>query len=388
MVIKIVIGSNFGDEGKGLMTDYFCHQAALRGDSCLVVLHNGGSQRGHTVELPYGERHVFHHFGSGTMVSSHTYCTKDFILNPMSFRSEWEKLYKLGITPRIYIHPLCRITTPFDMMINQIIEESRNLNRHGSCGMGIYETLIRDICNYPAIQWSHSNVDEIRQYLVEIRDKYLYQRIQDMTDNLVPREWLSIIQNPSLIEHFLQDLLFMFNHTTFSDESILCKYQTLVFENGQGLLLDQNNKEYFPHLTPSNTGIKNPFEIIKKYLPDYKTKDIEVCYVTRSYLTRHGAGRLDFECTQQDLGLYMDDKTNIPNFHQGSLRYAPLNVVELAHRIAQDIQPYDMSDYKISLSVTHMNERDITDDILGIRDRFDCIYISSGMDRNFVDELK
>ena len=62
MVVKIVIGANFGDEGKGLMTDYFCHQSALRGEKCLVVLHNGGAQRGETVVTPAGNRDVFPHF--------------------------------------------------------------------------------------------------------------------------------------------------------------------------------------------------------------------------------------------------------------------------------------------------------------------------------------
>lgn len=59
--VKVVIGSNFGDEGKGLMTDYFCAEASKRNESCIVALCNGGAQRGHTVVTPDGIRHVFHH---------------------------------------------------------------------------------------------------------------------------------------------------------------------------------------------------------------------------------------------------------------------------------------------------------------------------------------
>lgn len=70
---KIVIGANFGDEGKGLMTDYFANEAKKQGKSCLVVCHNGGSQRGHTVVSPSGIRHVFHHFGSGSFEGADTY---------------------------------------------------------------------------------------------------------------------------------------------------------------------------------------------------------------------------------------------------------------------------------------------------------------------------
>ena len=88
--VKVVIGANFGDEGKGLMTDYF----ASKEDNAIVVLHNGGAQRGHTVITPEGYRHVFRHFGSGAYVGAATYITKEFIVNPILFRQEYEKLAK------------------------------------------------------------------------------------------------------------------------------------------------------------------------------------------------------------------------------------------------------------------------------------------------------
>ena len=47
--VKVVIGANFGDEGKGLMTDYFSYEAKKNKKSCIVVCHNGGAQKGHTV---------------------------------------------------------------------------------------------------------------------------------------------------------------------------------------------------------------------------------------------------------------------------------------------------------------------------------------------------
>ena len=68
--IKIVIGANYGDEGKGLMTDFFAADAAGKGMRSLVICSNGGSQRGHTVITPEGIRHVFHHFGSGSFAGA------------------------------------------------------------------------------------------------------------------------------------------------------------------------------------------------------------------------------------------------------------------------------------------------------------------------------
>ena len=76
--IKIVIGANFGDEGKGLMTDYFSQKP-----NSIVVCSNGGAQRGHTVTTSDGIRHVFHHFGSGTFNHASTYLSEDFIVNPI-----------------------------------------------------------------------------------------------------------------------------------------------------------------------------------------------------------------------------------------------------------------------------------------------------------------
>ena len=59
MKIIAIIGKSFGDEGKGLTTDYYARQAQQEGKPCLAVRHNGGAQAGHTVELPH-RRFVFH----------------------------------------------------------------------------------------------------------------------------------------------------------------------------------------------------------------------------------------------------------------------------------------------------------------------------------------
>ncbi len=53
-MIAAVIGSQYGDEGKGLVTDYLARPETL------VVRYNGGAQAGHTVTGPSGRRHEFH----------------------------------------------------------------------------------------------------------------------------------------------------------------------------------------------------------------------------------------------------------------------------------------------------------------------------------------
>ena len=382
MVIKVVIGANFGDEGKGLMTDYFCHQSTLRGEKTLVVLHNGGAQRGHTVVTPDGNRHVFHHFGSGTLVGADTYLSEEFVLNPMIFRQEWEELESMKAIPKVYVNHTCRVTTPFDMILNQIIEESRDNARHGSCGMGIHETMIRDVCNYPIEMWFDSSDEAKRYYLKEIRN-YLSERLLDFGINKIPDNWKEIVNSDLLIENFISELNFMGRNISIRFDRFIEYYDCVVFENGQGLLLDQNNTAYYPHLTPSNTGIKNSLKIIA----EMRCKpDIEVCYVTRTYLTRHGAGRLDGECDKQEINPDMQDLTNVPNPHQGTLRYAKLIEKSLEERILKDFEPARKYGAKLSLAITHENEYDYVFSNT-FKKNFDYIYYSDGETRESVGRI-
>ena len=382
MVIKVVIGANFGDEGKGLMTDYFCHQSTPRGEKTLVVLHNGGAQRGHTVVTPDRNRHVFHHFGSGTLVGADTYLSEEFVLNPMIFRQEWGELESMKAIPKVYVNHTCRVTTPFDMILNQIIEESRDNARHGSCGMGIHETMIRDVCNYPIEMWFDSSDEAKRYYLKEIRN-YLSERLLDFGINKIPDNWKEIVNSDLLIENFISELNFMGRNISIRFDRFIEYYDCVAFENGQGLLLDQNNTAHYPHLTPSNTGIKNSLKIIA----EMRCKpDIEVCYVTRTYLTRHGAGRLDGECDKQEINPDMQDLTNVPNPHQGTLRYAKLVEKSLEERILKDFEPARKYGAKLSLAITHENEYDYVVSNT-FKKNFDYIYYSDGETRESVGRI-
>lgn len=349
--VKVVIGANFGDEGKGLMTDYFCAEAINKKESCIVALCNGGAQRGHTVVTPDGIRHVFHHFGSGALVGADTYLSEKYILNPMTFRKEYEELEAMGFSPKVYAHPMCMWSTPYDMIANQIIEDSRGDKRHGSCGMGIWETILR--YNRVERKWSLREFNEATPvwkilWLKSLRIGYVNNRLFD-----VPKEWSDIFGSDYLIQNFINDVEFMCNHITWTNAKILQSYDTVVFENGQGLLLDQNQTKYGDNTTPSNTGIQNPHEIISKYLPN---ANVEVCYVTRTYMTRHGAGNFESECNKAEINSLMEDKTNVPNPYQGSIRYGLLNVSELEERIKTDINSIGGNSYEVSLAVTHINE--------------------------------
>ena len=142
-------------------------------------------------------------------------------------------------------------------------------------------------------------------------------------------------------------------------------------------MLDQNNKKYFPHLTPSNTGIKNAKKIIERI--DWGDEiNIETCYVSRTYLTRHGAGDFLTECDKRAINANMCDKTNVPNQFQDTLRYGFLLLRSLYSRCSEDIGEF--GNVK-SLAFTHCNEYKWDNDLLAKLFRGWRIYYSGGENR-------
>lgn len=382
--VKIVIGANFGDEGKGLMTDYYANEAKKQNKSCLVVCHNGGSQKGHTVVSPSGLRHVFHHFGSGCFTGADTYLTESFIVNPIIFNKEFSELNRKKLVTKCFVNKKCLVTTPFDMMINQIVEEYRGKDKHGSCGLGVYETIVRNnIARRPITLYElvHSSTDEALGTLSDIFINYFPFRMEELGVENLPLKWVDILNHrDSIMLNFIQDVRNMSNNIIFTDDSCMEAYEYVIFEGSQGLLLDQNNVEYMPHLTPSNTGIANPMDIITKRY-DLHELDVEVCYVSRTYMTRHGAGRFDSECDKSEINSNMVDMTNVPNPYQDSLRYGTLDILDLKERILKDSEGVDV---KKSVAFTHLNEYGL--DCLELRKTFYdfTLYISDGMTRDSV----
>jgi adenylosuccinate synthase len=325
-MIRAVIGANFGDEGKGKVTDYYAH-----GDS-IVVRYNAGSQSSHTVITPDGRRHAFSHFGAGSFKGAPTYLSKYFIANPIVYIREKLTLENLDCPLLVYIDPESIITTPFDMLINQILESRRGDNRHGSCGLGINETILRNETSYKfnVKDIVEMGSDMFSQLLERIRDEYLPQRV--LPYDLVGKYW-DLINHPNLIPHFVSDTMTMLADMEIrTANEILKNKEHIIFEGGQGLLLDKDNISYFPYLTPTNTGLKNVIQLCE----EVGVTELEATYVTRCYCTRHGAGYLPHEvpCLPE---LNIVDETNIPNKFQGTLRFGFLDVDLLADNIRHDL---------------------------------------------------
>ena len=354
---KIIIGSSYGDEGKGLAAAQACREL---GDRCLNILINGGAQRGHTVDRPDGRRHVFHHFGSGTFEGATSYADRDFILNPLVYADEHRELARdFGVRPVLLADGSCRVTLPWDMMLGQIIEESRGAARHGSCGLGIYETILR----FRDTDWaldlaalSRVGFKEFRESCRRIVDEYIPRRLGDL--GVTPdAEWLPILRSDSLAERTWQDLQAMLGEVRLvgSWPEAAEGWDGLVFEAGQGLALDAGNRADYPHLTPSRTtSLISACRVAA--LPG--ETETEIVYVTRSYLTRHGAGPFPTECPKEEINPDMEDRTNVPNPHQQTLRYGRFDGEAVLARVRADLEATrgKLPGAAAALLVTHLNE--------------------------------
>lgn len=310
MKARVVIGANFGDEGKGLLTDYLCSKGAG-----MVVRFNGGAQAGHTVVTPDGQRHVFRHIGSGALLGVPTFLSQFFVCNPILFFEELKQLHALGIKPSVYAHPDCLVTTFMDMIINQKLEDRRGTKRHGSCGIGFHETIKRS--NVKELKLTMSDLwndsPRVSVQMEEICDKYARFRTGEKLDR------------GDLITSFLKGCR---EFAQYVNPLGIGQCKDIVFEGAQGLLLDQNNTEFFPHVTHSNTGMENVRILAKQA----GVTDLDIHYVSRTYLTRHGAGPLP----GQSDALKYEDNTNASNQYQGTMRFAPLVHSELVERCRED----------------------------------------------------
>lgn len=377
--VKIIIGANNGDEGKGLATDYFCNQAKMVNNifakKTLGVLTNGTAQRGHTVDT-LDKHHVFSHFSSGTFQGADTYISKYFAINPIIFIKEYFELAnQYQIYPVVYVHPDCKVVTPFDMLAN--ITQREQLDIHNTCGCGYWKTLER----YNN-QVSSLTIKEIKDLvdksgLLFNSDFFPYlETIEEYHGMDLSKD----IDVYNLKYNFKQDVWLMLKYIRIMDETIFhdATYSTIVFENGQGLLIgEQNPFTNWDYCTPSDTGIKYACDMCKSLFG----AQIEVCYVSRTYLTRHGDGELIGECAVEDIGSHIIDSTNIFNDNQGRFRYGHLDTQSLLDRILSDFM-YSNTDkinkYSLSVMFTHWNEKTISLTDFITEPRINYLYISSG----------
>jgi len=324
----IIVGLGFGDEGKGLATDFLC----LQHSNSIVIRHNGGHQAGHCVTNKDGKKHVFSHLGSGSLRKIPTFWSRFCTFEPCSLI---EEIKHLEYIPTIYIDYRCPLTTPFDIFFNRALEITMDDNRIGSTGLGYRTTIERqtnlsdklsfnDIIASEDIIKKLSIIEEYYRTKTNLETKFIFDTFPHFEET---NKYLTAIEN---IKELISQKIIIPVH----EKEIFYSKQwiTYIFEGAQGILLDQNFGTK-PYITLSNTTSKNALEIISAY------KDIEfkksIFYVTRAYQTRHGAG--PFRAKNPSFILKNNEsETNLTNEFQGEFRTNYLDIDQLKYALKCD----------------------------------------------------
>lgn len=321
---KAVIGLGYGDEGKGVTTEYLCSQDP---GNTIVVRFSGGQQAGHKV-IKGETEHIFSNFGAGTLSGCPTYWSQYCTFDPMGMLKEMSILKGKGLNPELYIHPLCAVTTPYDRAANQCSVEVE----HGTCGQGIFKTKNRTthgitLTVADLVFLTPLHLDGM---LRAIKSYYQVDQL-DLTDF-----WNSVY-----------DLRTLINKNIFITNDIPSKYNHVIFEGSQGLMLDEFIGQ-MPHCTPSDVTVRPVIELANGPLD-------EVFIVTRSYQTRHGNGPMTNENHPVEL-VNNEKETNKTNPWQGEFRTSVLDLDQLIHAKQKGIDKFIHPETKVNLVITCMDQ--------------------------------
>lgn len=332
----ILVDLGFGDSGKGSITDALTRFGKYTG----VVKYSGGSQCAHNVVLPNGIHHTFSQFGSGTFSGAKTFISKYFLVNPISLYNENEILRTKGIKnglDKVFIHEDARIVTPFHAELNMMRENARGKNKHGSTGSGIGETVDDSLrrpdkvlrAKHLKFGWPEMSIFGILLETYLALDKRAIEEIGKPLTSCPTNNKTRILE---LAKRYVQ-IQKTVNIVSDEQWNELIRKESLVFEGGQGVLLDENYG-FHPYTTWSTTTSANAEQILKD--ADINERPTKLG-IMRTYMTRHGAGPFPTEFKNVWEKLFQDpvleEKHNKPYQWAGAMRFGWLDLCLLKYAI-------------------------------------------------------
>ncbi len=272
----VVIGTQWGDEGKGKIVDLLTERAAA------VVRFQGGHNAGHTLVID-GEKTVLHLIPSGILRHDvQCFIGNGVVLEPHALMREVIGLEEKGVPvrKRLHISPACPLILPYHVQLDLAREKARGSQKIGTTGRGIgpaYEdkaarrgVRLGDLFYWQAFAAKLSEVMEYHNFMLE---KYYKTQPVDFAETL--DQCASVAEQ---IQPMVRDIVPMLHGLREAGEPIL-------FEGAQGALLDVDLGTY-PFVTSSNTtagGTAVGSGFGPRYL-DY------VLGITKAYSTRVGSG--------------------------------------------------------------------------------------------------
>lgn len=291
----VVVGTQWGDEGKGKIVDLLTQNAQV------VVRYQGGHNAGHTLKIN-GEKTVLRLIPSG-MLRSHVQCYigNGVVLSPEALLTEIKELEQKGIDvrSRLHISQACPLILPYHVALDKAREEHKGKAAIGTTGRGIgpaYEDKIArraikvsDLLNRDRFV---SKINELFDYHNFILTHYYHQPAVD---------------KQALLEQSLtwaEELKPMVTDVTTCLHAHRKQKDAILFEGAQGVYLDIDHGTY-PFVTSSNTcvgSVINGAGFGPLYL-DY------ILGITKAYTTRVGGGPFPTELTD-DIGKQLASRGN------------------------------------------------------------------------------
>jgi adenylosuccinate synthase len=338
---RLLVDLTYGDAAKGATVDFLARTEPVH----TVVRFNGGPQAGHNVVTHDGRHHTFSQFGSASFVPGVlTYLSRFVLVNPLNAFAEAVHLRTVGVPDafeRLVVHPDCLVITPYHVAANRLRELARGASRHGSCGMGIGET-VADALAYPdealRVRDLASPAITARK-LAAARDR-LRRALGDIvpplgasggsSDSQVQHE-LATFTDPQLIDHYVDCALAYSAQVTPADEGWLrarMRTGVSVFEPAQGTLIDEDYG-FHPYTTWSHTTLANAEALLRE--TGFDGEVVRVGLV-RAYSTRHGAG--PFVPEDATMTACLPDPYNVAGAWQGAMRRGPFDFVATRYALA------------------------------------------------------
>lgn len=284
MACTIVVGAQWGDEGKGKIIDL------LTAQPCHVIRGQGGNNAGHTIVVGHKEWQL-HFIPSGVLrQTTQCYLGKGMVIDPPLLLKEMENLEKQGITcrDRLFISPSAHIILPHHKILDQILETQRKGHAVGTTGKGIGP------CYADKAHRIGIRMDQL------IRKDIFAQSLDQILSFYNP--YLSALQYPlidkktvlsdyNLYAQKLQSFILPFEEKI---NNAIKRGEDVVLEGAQGFFLDLTSGTY-PFVTSSDT---TTFGLCAGSGVNLLDVD-EIIGVTKAYTTRVGNGPFPTEATEQ-----------------------------------------------------------------------------------------
>jgi len=332
----VVADLGFGDAGKGLVTDFLVRHTGAN----VVVRYNGGAQAGHNVVTPDGRHHTFSQFGSGTFVPGvRTFLSRDVIVHPTALLLEERHLRSVGVPDafdRLRIGAGSLVITPYLQSLGRLREIARGQRRHGSCGVGMGETVAHSIADPAESIRMKDLIDDagVRRKLRHI-EEYVRAEVSCLDraalESDAARAELRIVDREDWIADWME-VARMTAALVAEDDAWVPRANessTVIFEGAQGLLLDENHG-FHPHTTWSTCTTGPARSLLAEHLPD---ADVSTIGVVRTFAVRHGPGPFPTELSHLPSA---PDEHNSFNRWQGTVRRGWFDAVLTRYAIEAD----------------------------------------------------